>query len=258
FDKKQVGAIASRVTQDTDRVWGFLVDGLPYVISNGLLLVGIMVFLFFTNWKLAICVLSPVPVVVLISAIFWRPISQMFYRVGQKWARFHMHLNESLTGIRVVKAFAQEDYENSKFAKRNAELRQSGIEVDTRWYTIFGSMTFFTALGQLINWLVGGYMVYVGQITLGEFVKVNSLIMLVYGPIQWFGELNQWFSRAMGGAERIFEVIDSVKEDYGTGEGESGRGREGEKRRQSAGGRRQAAVTTHHSPLTTHRQPSTI
>ena len=46
-------------------------------------------------------------------------------------------------------------------------------------------------------------MVYSGQITLGEFVKVNSLIMLVYGPIQWFGELNQWFSRAMGGAERI-------------------------------------------------------
>src|SRR5262249_12490579 len=70
FDKKQVGAIASRVTQDTDRVWGFLVDGLPYVVSNGLLLLGIMVFLIFTNWKLALCVLSPVPVVVLISAIF--------------------------------------------------------------------------------------------------------------------------------------------------------------------------------------------
>ena len=62
--------------------------------------------------------------------------------------------SESLTGIRVVKAFAQEDLENDKFTRRNAELRESGIAVDSRWYTIFGSMTFFTALGQLINWTV--------------------------------------------------------------------------------------------------------
>ncbi len=217
FDKKQVGAIASRVTQDTDRVWGFLVDGLPYVVSNGLLMVGIVVFLFFTNWRLALCVLAPMPVVLTISMVFWKPMSQMFFRVGQKWARFHMHLNESLSGIRVVKAFAQEDLENDKFLRRNAELRDSGVHADSRWYTVFGSMTFFTALGQLINWSVGGYMVYSSQITLGDFVKVNSLITLVYGPLQWFGQLNNWFSRAMAGAERIFEVMDTVKEDYQTG-----------------------------------------
>jgi ATP-binding cassette subfamily B protein len=215
FDKKQVGAITSRVTQDTDRVWGFLVDGLPYVISNALLLAGITVFLFLTNWKLALCVLSPMPVVVAISAIFWKPVSQMFFRVGQKWARFHMHLNESLSGIRVVKAFAKEDSEFAKFQQRNQELRDAGVRADTKWYTIFGYMTFFTALGGLINWTVGGYMVYGGTLTLGDFIKVNSYLMLVYGPLQWFGQLNNWFSRAMAGAERIFEVIDSEPENYG-------------------------------------------
>src|SRR5207237_9121357 len=86
FDKKQVGAITSRVTQDTDRVWGFLVDGLPYVVSNGLMLVGIIGFLFYTNWKLALCVLSPMPMVILISVIWWKPVSQMFYKCGQTWA----------------------------------------------------------------------------------------------------------------------------------------------------------------------------
>ena len=55
----------------------------------------------------------------------------MFHRVGQKWARFHMHLNESLTGIRVVKAFAQEDHENTKFLQRNQELRDAGVQADT-------------------------------------------------------------------------------------------------------------------------------
>lgn len=212
FDKKQVGAISSRVTQDTDRVWGFLVDGLPYLASNALLLIGIMIFLFSISWKLALSVLSPVPIILLVSALFWKPISQMYYRVGQKWARFHMHLNESLTGIRVVKAFAKEDKEFDKFRDRNTELRDAGVQADSKWFTVFGAMTFFVGLGALINWVVGGYMVYDGQISLGNFIMVNAYIGLVYGPLQWFGQLNQWFSRAMAGAERIFEIIDAEKE----------------------------------------------
>src|SRR5581483_767411 len=214
FDKKQVGAITSRVTQDSDRVWGFLVEGVPYFLTNVLLLVGILGFLFSINWKLTLCIMAPLPIIVGISSYFWKPVSQMYHRVGQKWARFHMHLNESLSGIRVVKAFAQEDHENAKFLKRNAELRDAGINADTKWYTIFGVMTFFTGLGTLINWTVGGYMVYAGQMTLGDFWKVNQLLGLVYGPLQWFAMINNWFSRAMAGAERIFEVMDTEREAY--------------------------------------------
>ncbi len=215
FDKKQVGAIASRVTQDTDRIWFFLVDGLPYAVTNGLLMIGIALFLFATNWRLALAVLTPMPVVGLISAIFWKPMSQMFHRVGQKWARFHTHLNESLHGIRVVKAFASEDREYGKFQHCNRELRDAGVSADSRWYTIFGAMTLFTGMGTLINWIVGGSMVYRGELSLGDLVRVNSLIALIYGHLQWFGDLNQWFSRAMAGAERIFEVIDSEPEIVG-------------------------------------------
>ena len=214
FDKKQVGAITSRVTQDTDRVWGFLVDGMPYLISNGLLMVGVVTLLFLANWKLALCVLAPIPVIALLAGLFWRPMATMFHRVGQKWARFHTHLNESLTGIRVVKAFAQEDVENAKFARRNSELRDAGIRVDTKWNTLFGFMSLFMSLGTLINWTVGGMMVYHGQMTLGTFYKVNALLGLVYGPLAWFAQVNQWFSRAMAGAERIFEVMDTDKEPY--------------------------------------------
>ncbi len=214
FDKKQVGAITSRVTQDTDRVWGFLVDGVPYFVSNGLLLFGVAILLFVTNWKLALCILAPIPIVVAISGAAWKPVSNLYYRVGQKWARFHMHLNESLTGIRVVKAFAQEDWELEKFRVRNDELVEAGVRADTRWFTVFGAMSFFASLGTLINWTVGGYMVYANQMTLGEFWKVHQLLTLIYGPLQWFAMVNNWFSRAMAGAERIFEIMDMEKEAY--------------------------------------------
>src|SRR5437763_6567781 len=139
----------------------------------------------------------------------------MFFRFGQKWAAFHSHLNESLSGIRVVKAFAQEDYENNRFLKRGTEVRDAGINADTRWYTIFGVMSFFTGLGALINWTVGGYMVYAHQMTLGDFWKVNAYLGLIYGPMQWFAQVNNWFSRAMAGAERIFEVMDTEAESTG-------------------------------------------
>jgi ATP-binding cassette subfamily B protein len=215
FDKKQVGAIASRVTQDTDRVWGFLVEGVPYFLLNGLLLIGIIAFLFATNATLAACILAPVPIVLGVSALIWKSMSRLFHKVGQKWARFHTHLNESLSGIRVVKAFAREDLEFTKFGIRNRELREAGIVADTRWYTIFGALTFFTALGGLISWGVGGYMVYAGQLTMGEFWKANAYLALVYGPLQWFAMINNWFSRAMAGAERIFEVVDTEAEQYG-------------------------------------------
>jgi ATP-binding cassette subfamily B protein len=215
FDKKQVGAIASRVTQDTDRVWGFLVDGLPYLATNGLLVLGIVIFLFTISPVLTGAILLPVPIVIAISAWYWKPMSQLFHRVGQKWARFHMHLNESLTGIRVVKAFAKEDTEFEKFRGRNAELRDTGIHADSRWYTLFGAMTFLMALGSLMNWTVGGYMVYSGKLSFGSFWMANQYVMLIYGPLQWFAQVNSWFSRAMAGADRIFEVIDSDRENYG-------------------------------------------
>jgi ATP-binding cassette, subfamily B, bacterial len=214
FDKKQVGAITSRVTNDTDRVWGFLVDGLPYLATNGLLVIGIIIFLFTVNPLLACAILAPIPLVGMVSMWFWRPMSQMFHKVGQKWARFHMHLNESLTGIRVVKAFANEDHEFKKFTKRNNELRDSGVHADAKWYTLFGLMSFFTSLGTLINWTVGGWMVYTGKLTFGDFWMVNAYLVLIYGPLQWFAQINSWFSRAMAGADRIFEIIDSDQESY--------------------------------------------
>lgn len=216
FDKKQVGAITSRVTQDTDRVWGFLVDGVPLLVTNILLVSGISLFMFWINWKLAFAVLSPLPVSIVISTIFWKPVSQMYFRMGQKWAKFHMHLNESLTGIRVMKAFAKEDHEFAKFRIRNDELREVGISADIRAMTVSSAMTFFTGLGPLIHWSYGGYLVYTGEISFGTFYMVNAYLGLVYGPLQWFGQVNQWFSKAMAGAERIFEVIDSDTENYNT------------------------------------------
>ncbi|BCM91412.1 putative ABC transporter ATP-binding protein [Abditibacteriota bacterium] len=217
FDRKQVGQITSRITQDTDRVWGFLSEGLPFLVTNFLLVVGVLALLFSLNWKLALAVMSPIPLVVFVGAFFWKRMATLFGRVSSRWGRFHTHLNESLTGIRVVKAFAQEDLENQKFNHHNQQLKEAGMVADNYWSTIFGLMSFCTSLGAIINWAVGGYFVYRGELSLGDFWRANAYLGLVYGPMQWFAQVNNWFSRAMAGAEKIFEVIDSKAENYAHG-----------------------------------------
>jgi len=214
YDKKQIGAITSRVTQDTDRIWGFLVEGVPYLVTALLMVLGTAVVGFSMNWRLAMAILAPVPVIGLAAIFCWRPMSVLFHKVGQKWSRFHTHLNESMHGIRLVKAFAQEEREWGKFNDRNRALAQSGMLADRRWYVFSGAMMFFTGWGALINWTFGGYMVLKGELTLGTLLAANQLLWQVYGPLQWFAQVNQWFSRAMAGAERIFEVIDMQPEAY--------------------------------------------
>ena len=214
YDRKQIGSITSRVTQDTDRIWGFLVEGVPYLVTAVLMLLGTAVVGMWMNWKLALAILAPVPLIGAAGILCWKPMSTLFHKVGQKWGRFHTHLNESMHGIRMVKAFVQEEGELAKFSRRNGELADSGILADRRWYLFSGGMMFLTGWGTLINWSYGGYLVLTGELTFGTLLAANQLLWQVYGPLQWFAQVNQWFSRAMAGAERIFEVIDQQPEAY--------------------------------------------
>jgi ATP-binding cassette subfamily B protein len=220
FDRKPVGAIASRVTNDTERLWFFLVDGLPFFFINAMMLLGVVGLLFWTDVRLALAILSPIPFIGVVGVLFWKPLSHMFHKLSQKMARLHMHLNESLSGIRVVKAFVREDHEFERFQARNTEWRTQAYASERRWTTGYGVMSFFVSLGALINWGFGGWMVMTGKLTLGEFVMVNSYLLMIYGPLQWFAQVNNWFSRAMAGAERVFEVLD-MQPETGRGTGEA-------------------------------------
>ena len=219
FDKKPVGSISSRITQDTDRIWMFLVDGMPFLVTNGLVLIGVMFFLFRLDALLAAAIMAPIPVMALLSMAFWKSLSNMFHKVSQKWARIYMHINEAVSGVRVVKAFVREDHEYGRFQTRNLECLRAAVAADQRWYTILGAMSLCVSLGMLINWGLGGYFVMTKRLTLGEFVMANSYLLMVYGPLMWFAQVNNWFSRAMASAERIFEMMDMPR-DAGGGKGE--------------------------------------
>jgi ATP-binding cassette subfamily B protein len=214
YDRRQVGAVMSRVTRDAGRLQEFLVEGLPYLIINALMLIGILGILFRMHWLLALLILVPVPFMMGWGVIFWKRMRLYFNKWDQAWSDIMATVNETLSGIRVVKAFAQEVREIAAFGIRNKKIRQLAIRTEINWEIFFATTTLLTSFGILIVWFFGGQEVIRDALTIGTLLAFYAYMWMLYEPIEWFGQVNNWMTRAFTGAERIFEVIDTPAEAY--------------------------------------------
>ncbi len=214
YDKRQVGAVMSRVTRDAGRLQEFLVEGLPYLIINALMVIGILGILLRMHWLLALLILVPVPFMMGWGVIFWKRMRLYFNKWDQAWSDIMATVNETLSGIRVVKAFAQEAREIAAFGNRNKKIRQLAIRTEINWEIFFATTTLLTSFGILIVWFFGGQEVINDALTIGTLLAFYAYMWMLYEPIEWFGQVNSWMTRAFTGAERIFEVIDTPAEAY--------------------------------------------
>ncbi len=213
-NKREKGVLMSVVTRDTDNLNYFLMDGVPYLFSNGLMLIGITLIMLLYSWQLTLIILIPAPLVVIGGAILWRRLRPLWAKLSQSWALFSAHLSESLAGIRVAKAFSQENAEIRRFSQKNAALADLTIREGRLWFTAFAGLNFITGSGAFLAWLAGGRAVMVGDLTIGTLVAFIGYLWLLYGPLQWFNQVYNWMSRAMAGAERVFEIVDQEPEPY--------------------------------------------
>ena len=214
YDKRQVGGLISRVTRDSEMLQSFLIDGLPYLLIHGMMILGILVLMFSLSWKVTLLLLIPMPLTLLWSVLFWKRMRRIFHKYGHGWSELGNRLNESLHGIRVVKAFAQEPRELASFEKINDSLADISVRTARNWRLLWSTMSLITGAGMVIIWYYGGLEVLDDRLTLGQLLALYSYMHLVYGPMEWFAEVNSWMTRAFAGAERIFEVIDTTPEAY--------------------------------------------
>ena len=214
YDKRKVGTLISRATRDVGMLQDYLVDGLPYLITNTLMIVGILCALLWMSPSLSAFVLFTVPLIFLWGLVFWRRLRNLFNLWSQSWAKLTERTVETLTGIRVVKAFAQEQAEIARFAEPNARVRDIAVRTGVNEAVFFSVITFITGIGMLIVWLFGGQQVLEQTMTLGALLAFYSYMHLFYGPLQWFAQVNDQMTRAFAGAERVFEVIDTRPESF--------------------------------------------
>jgi ATP-binding cassette subfamily B protein len=212
FDKRQVGAVMARVTQDTGALHDFLVDGIQYFVVSVLELVGIGVVIFWLNWRLALLVLLPAPILALASRFIWQRMWRIFHRFWHSWSRLNSVLNSALSGVRVVKAFGQEEREISRFDERNEALFETSVRAERLWATYFPVMTTVTMIGSYLVWFVGGRDVIMGTMTIGSLMAYLGYLARFYGPLQMLSRITDWLSRALTATERIFEILDTQPE----------------------------------------------
>ncbi len=209
YNERETGRIMSNITQDVNRLQDFISDGLQEIIRDIATIIIICIILFSLNPALAAFVLVPTPLLILVTRYFGRRLHDLYHSLWRRWADIHALLADTIPGVRVVKAFAQEKREVSKFENRSWGLLSGEIRVARVRSTFTPIMTFLTSLGTLIIWWMGGNKVLNDGMSIGEFVAFTGYMWQFYGPVESLCRLNHRFQRAATSAERIFEVLDT-------------------------------------------------
>ncbi len=209
YDKRSVGSVMSRITNDSDNLWDFLTDGIPWFASNLLTLVGIGYILFRMNWQLALLLLFPAPFIYLLTAQFMPKAHRRWHHVWHRISKMYSALGSTLNGMRVVKAFAQEDKEHRRFTERNMQVFEASYAANSLWATYWPAISILMSIGSYIIWVAGGHKVLTGEMELGTLVAFNGYLWQFYGPFQNFSRVLDWMTRSMTAAERVFEVLDT-------------------------------------------------
>jgi ATP-binding cassette subfamily B protein len=213
-NRHEPGELIGRVMSDTGELQHFLIDGVPYFLVNLLSFVTIAVILVVLDWRLALLVFVPVPVLVIGGAGFWKTLRPMFHKHGNRVGRLHTILGESIRGVQTVKSLAQERRRETAFEGANEQLFGVHVNVDRTFQSFFGTMSVMMAFGTVLVWYAGAGAIIEGTtgIGLGTLLAFVGYMALFYGPLQWFSAVLNWATTALTAAERIFAVIDQPEE----------------------------------------------
>ncbi len=212
YDRNQVGQLMTRVNQDIEELQGFVWQVTHGFIVNMLLLVGIGIMLFTMNPTLALYILLPTPLVASSTYIFWRFVRPKYRRYWDRRAKLNGILYAAFSGVRVVKAFAQEAREAARFKLYSHNLREAKIGVDVASSTFHPIVGFIFNLGGLIVWYAGGKDVLADTITLGTLMAFLGYLGMFYGPLAQIINMSQWLTSFMTAAHRMFDILDTEPE----------------------------------------------
>ena len=212
YDRELTGRIMSRVLGDTQMVQGFVVNSLSISLINILMIAGISVRLFTANPVLAAIALGPIPIVILIGRYFSKRFKGVFRAVRRKYSSLSGAVAESVTGVRVVKSFAQEDQEFETFESKNRDYFEAQISAVNTRARFQPAVLFSMTVGTVVVWLVGGRMVINEALTLGLLIQFITYMNQFYPPIQMLLQLTESYQQSATAAERVFNIMNMPSE----------------------------------------------
>lgn len=209
LDRWPTGQLMSRVLSDVQNVRMFLGYGLTFFITNLVSMMAISIVLVVTDWRLALLSLSFLPFLLVVTVRFGRRLQPVLRDVQQRLADVTAAAEENIVGSRVVRIFAREDDEFTKFANRSGGVFAASVAA-ARIRAIYIPLTAFAPnVAVAILLYVGGRQVIYGDLSLGALVAFYSYLMMLVYPAQMIGWLTSLAQRAVASAERVFELLDA-------------------------------------------------
>jgi ATP-binding cassette subfamily B protein len=217
YSRKKTGSLITRVSSDTDRLWDFLAFGIVDVSLSAVMLIGLGAVLLSLDWKLGLVMVLPVPL--FIWAIFkhGEHMNRFFIRAWRKWSRVTDVLSDTIPGMRVVKAFNQEERETGRFNERNVDVTDEFNRIHHSWTMFWPALMLAVhgttvgvwafAIPRLLGTGSGGV-----TLTAGTFVSFLLYTTMFIGPMEIIGQMARTIQRATTSAHRVFEVLDTEPE----------------------------------------------
>ncbi len=212
YDSELTGRIMARVLGDTQMVQGFIVNALQQAVINVLMIVGISITLFSANTTLALIALGPIPIVVVLGRYFSQKFKGVFRSVRRKYSSLSAAVAESVTGVRVVKSFAQEEREYDTFEVRNKDFYDASLSAAQTRSFFQPIVLFVMTVGTIIVWAYGGRQVIVGVLSLGLLLQFITYMNQFYAPIQMLIQLTETYQQSATAAERVFNIMNMPSE----------------------------------------------
>ena len=212
YENTSTGELMSRVSSDVNELERFITHGIALTVADLLRLVGYSVVLLVLDWKLALVMLIPLPLMAGGLYIFNQRARPIYRRVRDRMGDINASLQDKLSGIRVVQAFEQEGAELSEFRQVSRDYLDERILAIRTWSTFFPAFRFISAVGGALVLGFGARMVVNGRLTLGTLVAFLSYVTSFYQPLRRLTEIDNTFQQAIAAGGRIFELLDREPE----------------------------------------------
>lgn len=211
-DRTQTGDLMSRATSDIRETERFIGIGLMDLLATLLLMVGVVIAMLLESFSLSALALLPFPFLVFATVRFGNMIRPMFKSIQEQMGILSTTMQESMTGIRLVKAFAREPYELEKFDRDNDEWFERRYTVIRTWANNWPFFSFVLASSIFLLLFFGGPRALEGEITVGSLFALISYVLMLNGPVQRLGFLVNLAATAGASSSRIFEIVDTESE----------------------------------------------
>lgn len=208
--RAQTGDLLSRLTTDIDAVQSFVVSGLVGLITDGVTLLGMIGVMFYLNWRFTLIALSVAPVLFLLTYSFTRRSKKASREVRKQQGRLESLMQERLSAIGVVKAFAREEFEQEHLDQESNEVVKMALRARSLKAKLSPLVEIVVAFGTAVVLWAGGRLVLSGALSAGSLIVFIWYLGKMYKPMQDFAKLADAYSKAAVGYERIRELVDVV------------------------------------------------